>query len=403
LFDMEQHPVPQNVTTFQFRLIGDMTLKQFGYLAGGAILGYIFYKIPFPLYLNWLLGVTFLLGGFGFAFMPIEERPMDVWVLSFFKSIYSPTQYVWSRKPAVAAPSAAIKSVPVAGPPVQTQPPPKLPVAGTRGDIIQNIFVPNAPAVRPPGTASKPINKSGMFDWIFDMFTPRPHPVSSVPAHILTPGHPQMTRITSTLPAKMDLTPPPSVRGRPVAEVQPAAQPQVFEMQKKLDDLQAQRDKMEAEIARLRVQNAPLPPKPTGTYVATPATKQGASVRIITPDRAVKVGLPRLTTFPNIVTGIVKDGDQNLLPGVLITVKDKEGVPLRALKTNRLGQFAASTPLPNGTYFIEIEDPRLRYTFDRAQITLNGTIVPALEIFAKSQKEITRARLEKELFGDKTQ
>jgi hypothetical protein len=212
-----------------------------------------------------------------------------------------------------------------------------------------------------------------------------------------------MTRITSTLPAKMDLTPPPSVRGRPVAEVQPAAQPQVFEMQKKLDDLQAQRDKMEAEIARLRVQNAPLPPKPTGTYVATPATKQGASVRIITPDRAVKVGLPRLTTFPNIVTGIVKDGDQNLLPGVLITVKDKEGVPLRALKTNRLGQFAASTPLPNGTYFIEIEDPRLRYTFDRAQITLNGTIVPALEIFAKSQKEITRARLEKELFGDKTQ
>jgi len=113
-------------------------------------------------------------------------------------------------------------------------------------------------------------------------------------------------------------------------------------------------------------------------------------------------GSPRLTTFPNVVTGIVKDSEQNLLPGVLITVKDKDGMPLRALKTNRLGQFAASTPLPNGTYLVEVEDPRLRFAFDRAQITLNGSIVPALEIFAKSQKEITRAKLEKELFGNKT-
>ena len=85
-----------------------------------------------------------------------------------------------------------------------------------------------------------------------------------------------------------------------------------------------------------------------------------------------------------------------------MTVKDKEGVPLRALKTNRLGQFAASTQLPNGVYFVETEDPRLRYTFDRAQITLNGSIVPALEIFAKTEKEITRAKLEKELFGTTT-
>jgi HEAT repeat protein len=86
-----------------------------------------------------------------------------------------------------------------------------------------------------------------------------------------------------------------------------------------------------------------------------------------------------------------------------VTVKDKDGMPLRALKTNRLGQFAASTQLPNGIYFVETEDPRLRYTFDRAQITLNGSIVPALEIFAKSEKEITRAKLEKELFGTPTQ
>ncbi|KKW10903.1 MAG: hypothetical protein UY48_C0028G0012, partial [Candidatus Gottesmanbacteria bacterium GW2011_GWB1_49_7] len=199
----------------------------------------------------------------------------------------------------------------------------------------------------------------------------------------------------------------------------PQADDRVRDLQKQLADLMGQHQKMEDELRLLRqhtpaqpVTDTPSPasaPPATTKSVATPrpitpepSDGGRATVQIITPDRAVKVGLPRLTTFPNVVTGIVKDSEQNLLPGVLITVKDKDGMPLRALKTNRLGQFAASTPLPNGTYLVEVEDPRLRFAFDRAQITLNGSIVPALEIFAKSQKEITRAKLEKELFGNKT-
>jgi len=359
---MEQHPVPQNVTTFQFRLIGDMTLKQFGYLAGGAILAYTFYKLPLPLFLNWPFAILFGIGGFGFAFVPIEERPMDVWVLSFFKSIYSPTQYVWDKK----------ATQPLAAPPATqpaTQPQPKT-------DILQSIFTPQ-PAIL---TQKKSKN---LLDALFEFLMPRP-PTKPV-------ATPVQTQLPSTIPVKMDFAPPPTVKPRP---------PEPSALQAQVAKLQEERDKMEAELARLRVQQAPIPQKPTGAYIATPAAKQGPSVRIITPDRAVKAGLPRLTTFANVVTGIIKDGDQNLLPGVLVTVKDKDGVPLRALKTNRLGQFAASTPLANGVYFIEIEDPRLRYTFDRAQITLNGSVVPALEIFAKSQKEITRAKLEKELFGD---
>ena len=141
------------------------------------------------------------------------------------------------------------------------------------------------------------------------------------------------------------------------------------------------------------------PAPPTAQHVAGPTTPHQTTVKIITADTAVKAGLPRLTTFPNIITGIIKDSENNFLPGVLVTAKDKDGIPLRALKTNRLGQFAASTPLANGVYFVEIEDPRVRYRFDRVQITLNGSIVPALEIIAKSEREINRAKLEKELFG----
>jgi len=411
---MEQHPVPQNVTTFQFRLIGDMTLKQFGYLVGGAILAYIFYKLPLPLFLNWPLAIVSGLGGFGFAFVPIEERPMDVWVLSFFKSIYSPTQYVWSRAPEpktqpVARPATppVQTAIPAASAPIQTAVPSP---TTRRGDILNNIFSPAQGAVLSQG------HPRGPLDWLFDFFLPRPKIVQPTP-YAATPA---------TVAARMDMTPPPSVRAREQAIEQATqkeavlesklttlqkelatssgAEARVLELQKQLTELLADRDKMMSELGRLRMQTTPsAPPASADTYIATPASQKGPSVRIITPDRAVKAGLPRLTTFANVVTGIVKDGDQNLLPGVLVTVKDKDGMPLRALKTNRLGQFAASTPIANGTYLVEVEDPRLRFTFDRAQITLNGSIVPALEIFAKSQKEITRAKLEKELFGDKAQ
>ncbi len=434
---MEQHPVPQNVTTFQFRLIGDMTLKQFGYLAGGAILAFIFYKLPFPLFLNWPLAIIFALGGFGFAFVPIEERPMDVWVLSFFKSIYSPTQYVWSRDagqktagqpPSSTQASTITPSAPNIAPPQTHTLEATAQPSSRRGDILSMIFTPPSLSSAALNTPSRESKSKGFLDWLFELLTPRPktdQPLTGKPQVALA----HQASYQSTIHTRMDFTPPPAVRARSDVNMQTVKKSEPPEpqkarvmtvskeeheaVQKRLAELQAQKEQMEAELARLRVQHqpktdqpmvgAPPPPKPTGTYVATPAAKQGPSVRIITADRAVKVGIPRLTTFPNVVTGIVKDGDQNLLPGVLITVKDKDGIPMRALKTNRLGQFAASTPLTNGTYFVEIEDPRLRYTFDRAQITLNGSIVPALEIFAKSQKEITRAKLTKELFGDKIQ
>ena len=40
---MDAHPIPQNVTSFQFKLVGEMTLKQFLYLATGMVIAYIFF------------------------------------------------------------------------------------------------------------------------------------------------------------------------------------------------------------------------------------------------------------------------------------------------------------------------------------------------------------------------
>ncbi len=103
IISMEQHPVPQNVTTFQFRLIGDMTIKQFASLGISIVLAIITYSLPVPFFFKYPLSFILLCLGVGMAFVPVQGRSLDIWILAFIKSIYSPTQYSWKRTEEVTA------------------------------------------------------------------------------------------------------------------------------------------------------------------------------------------------------------------------------------------------------------------------------------------------------------
>src|SRR3989344_3816180 len=94
---MEQHPIPQQISSYQFRLIGDMTLKQFSYVAGGALLGLLIYATGLHPFLKWLLILISVGMGAAFAFLPFEERPLSTWFISFFRSVYSPTVFIWKK------------------------------------------------------------------------------------------------------------------------------------------------------------------------------------------------------------------------------------------------------------------------------------------------------------------
>lgn len=348
---MEQHPVPQNVTTFQFRLIGDMTIKQFGYLCAGAILAFIAYKLPLPLIVTWPLAGALAFLGVGFAFIPVEERPMDVWVFSFFRSIYSPTQYIWSNTQ--KAPT--------------TKPPTPAPASSP---LKQQVVVPPSP---------KSV-LSGLFQHV-----PTPKPVPASQSQQFPTDHATQEKISKLEEALHTLESQLSLKT--------ATADRVLELQKQLTDVMRQKNHTDEELLTLKRTLEPVkPPSP-------PEVTRGVVNVISTQEAAVKVGLPRLTNSPNVITGIVKDDEGNFLPGILVTVTNQEGVPVRALKTNKLGQFAASTPLTNGIYFVEVEDPRQRFTFSRVQLTLNGGVVPVIEIIAKSEKALTRERLAQELFG----
>jgi hypothetical protein len=155
----------------------------------------------------------------------------------------------------------------------------------------------------------------------------------------------------------------------------------------------------EAVLLRKQIESTRSVPT-TYQHAGTVDAARQPTVRIIPPDMTKKSGIPKMTSIPNVITGIVKDDQNSMLPEILITIRDKEDIPLRALKTNRLGQFAASTPLQNGVYVVEVEDPRKRFTFDRAQIPLNGGVLPPIEIRAKSKKQVDRAKLEAQIFGN---
>lgn len=94
---MEQHPVPRQITSFEFKLIGFLTLRQFIYIAIFSAIGVIFfYGIPIPL-INVGATIVSILIGLAFAFIPYNERPLDAFIINFIKKLARPTQYYYQK------------------------------------------------------------------------------------------------------------------------------------------------------------------------------------------------------------------------------------------------------------------------------------------------------------------
>lgn len=164
---IEQHPLPQDVTGYRFRLIGDMTLKQFLYLIAAVLITLLVHNLPLPFFFRYPLEIVLLLLGIGLAFVPIEGRPLDKWLIAFIKSIYSPTQYVWQKqKPAIV--STPTKTTPQPKPSIST---PTKPKSTSPSFTLPSKHPLKSPSV--PSTPTKTLPKTPS--------QPKPTPVSSTP------------------------------------------------------------------------------------------------------------------------------------------------------------------------------------------------------------------------------
>ncbi len=94
---MEQHPIPQQISSYEFKLVGDMTLKQFLKAAAGIVLAIIINSTKLVVVVKWPLMLLFGGSGLLLAFVPFEDRPLETWIVSFLKRIYSPTIFIYKR------------------------------------------------------------------------------------------------------------------------------------------------------------------------------------------------------------------------------------------------------------------------------------------------------------------
>ena len=94
---MEQHPLPRQITSFEFKLVGFMTLHQFIYLLVFVPLGFAVYRIIPIGIINVMIGLIISSVGVLLAFLPVNERPLDVFIKNLYKRLTSPTQYLYKK------------------------------------------------------------------------------------------------------------------------------------------------------------------------------------------------------------------------------------------------------------------------------------------------------------------
>ncbi len=377
---MEAHPVPQNVTSFEFRLIGDMTLKQFLYLGSGVGLAYLLFitiaaKFPF---VAWPLIAIFSLLGIAYAFIPIQDRPLDHWTGAFLKAILDPTKRVWRKN-----------NKDLTGDPIFRN---RLNIylQGTPLPQTNKPILPPLPQVK---ISAQPVTQSPVLQPIGPL-----HPVNLVPnpTKSITPAA-QPTPSIPVIQTTAESLPTPNELGKTVELGKQAQtlQHQIIETEKKLAEIKQKAAAGKEEPHQITLefnqifenlqkltQEASIVKQQLATVTKQPIpTLSPVKVEVVAPIKP-KIAQISLTSAPNVINGIVSDHQGNYLDGVVIVIHDKDGLPVRALKTNKLGQFTGSTPLLNGTYTIEIEKDN--FTFDVLKIELEGKTLPPLLITAKT-------------------
>jgi len=329
---MQQHSVPQNVTQYQFRLVGDMTLKQFLELAGGLVLAYLFYASNLIVVIKWPFALLSIFFGIALAFFPIEERPLDVWIINFLKSIYAPTRYIWKKT-----------------------------------NKVPQIF---------------------LFQAHQDLSIPTVTKTVKAPSHIFEKPTPKSDLGEDELKRIMDL----DLILKEVAVVDTAKTAPVIERPsitvRKLTPLDVSLKGISApplvSVPAIKPIRVETPASPTQTQDSTSTVifeKPTVKNEKVDPTGSVgNIKLPASPKLPNLVSGMVVNKEGKIIDNAIVQILSSAGAVERAIKTNSLGQFYTSTPLRDGEYVVEVEASG--HTFVSKKLEVKSAIIPPLLLTA---------------------
>ncbi len=512
----KQHAVPQNIMDVEFKLIGDLTMRQFIYIVVFALLAYLF-KSAVPQPFTWPVSLGTALFGLVLAFVPVEERGLDEWLVNFVQAINSPTLRVWHKDIRLPEAFSYKQQISIVQKELITLAPTtsrrKLEEFLQTGlqekeedplDIPEEKFIdlvktayatqttqetadkPNKPEVQAQNVAIAEVESEAIQPFVAtsDMATmgnlrqPRqetPQPrekeakqqnqdiqaeketkatarprteakkkMSTVAndriakiikarmrrAQIELPSEPTKKRKTKLRPLEahagrkfVNLTPSQGeiilpIRGEKVIAPETITEEE-REQEERLNRLlgitkkreqkasqnkpkqKAQTKEKQASQGKVREEKGQpdqkISQKPKKRKETSPSKKPKGKETPPMEERITKSGvrvtsgisnegkhsrqIQALVQKPNVIAGVVKDKEGKLLENVVLTIKNAKGETVRAVKTNRLGNFAISAPLPNGKYTLEADTAhKTKLRFDIISFETSGKVLPAIEL-----------------------
>lgn len=395
---MENHPIPQDITGFQFKLIGEMTVKQFAYVASGAVIAWIFYILPLPAIIKIPIAFVFIAIGAALAFIPIDGRPMDSMIASFLKAVFNPTQYIYQKQGANLWVDKQGANKPTQSAQDQFKQfldkSPKNKLDQKESVFFQNL---NTYESNPQNTN---VNPTSVPSHYFATQNAGPTPSTIPAAQKPKPADETLSQenlLKTAAVLEKELAQAKAVETRQ-NQIDPKAfletHQKVLELQQQLGEMLSQKEELEKKLIDIQ-KNMGQPGGQvfTASLAQQEPNKETKLVRSIPQNMTQSVGLPTAPEFPNLLTGIIKDPRGNPLSNILVEVKDEEGNAVRAFKTNALGQFASATALNNGKYTITFEDPRAQNKFDTVGFETTGDIIMPMEVISVDSREELRRSL----------
>ncbi len=417
---MENHPIPQDVTGFQFKLIGNMTVKQFAYLATGCIFAIILYYAPVFILIKLLFIPLFAGSGAALAFLPIDGRPLDVMISQLIKALVSPNQYVYHKSGIHFAFTDFSISTHVAQNPAQKK------EKNHEDEEKKQAFATFLSTSSTQKQSDMDQRESAFLQHLFNPQAPAPTPLkhtTPLPASPIDGGlQPVITAVTPQQPKSLEeqdkdiidtvtkmqteLNKAKDEEAHAQATQTQAAHDHTMSLEHQLQELLKQKEQLEQQLQKVhQASTVAASAQPTTSYTveelkppaenATPLdiAQEPHVKKLMTPQEAKSRGILTPSDTPNVLLGVVHDPRGNILSNILVELTDKDGTPVRAFKTNELGQFASATALPNGVYTLTLEDPKNIARFDTIEVIANGNILYPLDIISHDEREELRKAL----------
>lgn len=349
-------------------------------------MGLLFYATPLHPLIKWPFIVFFSLLGAALAFLPFEERPLEKWIVAFFRSVYSPTLFSWKKESAIKFYQEETTTSLTHN------------VIAPLGQEALNSYLANSQS---PTSFFKKLEEGekSFLNKMGDLFAPGSPQAGSVkldgqPQPVVPNFAPAVNSGVASQAAPEIPTPTPSLLmpSMTVDSVEPAGGPkmpaiQPIESSGKQGPVVVPRteaisvpksDTRPKFVVEESTKSQPVEARETPLVnPAMPGLSEGAQKPTFSPDAAP----PTPPTVPNTLTGQVMTAQNKIIQGAILEIRDVSGRPVRALRTNMLGHFLVVTPLVNGTYEIITEKDGVE--FEPVKFEAEGKIIEPIAIRAK--------------------